>query len=69
MMSGLIAGVVPFLYGGVIYENDFSTRTSAGAIATTNWYEMSYHVGQLARNYDKNWDSDGAPQDHHAALA
>ena len=47
--------------GEVIYENDFSTRTSAGAIPTSNWYEMSYHVGTLARNYDKKWDSDGTP--------
>ena len=61
MLVGLIAGMVPFLYGEVIYENDFSTRTSAGAIPTTNWYEMSYHVGQLALNYDKKWTGDSVP--------
>jgi len=47
--------------GRVIYENDFSTRTSEGAISTANWYEMSYHVGQLASSYDKIWESDNIP--------
>ena len=47
--------------GRVIYENDFSTRTSEGAISTANWHEMSYHVGQLANNYDKIWESDNIP--------
>ena len=61
MMFGLIAGMVPFLYGEVIYENDFSTRTSAGTIPTTNWFEMPYHVGVLARNYNKNWNGAGTP--------
>ena len=47
--TSLIASLA---YGEVIYENDFSTRTSVGVIPTTNWYEMPYHVGQLARYYD-----------------
>lgn len=61
MLFGLIAGMVSFLYGEVVYENDFSTRTSVGAIPTTNWYEMAYHVGVLARNYNKNWNGAGTP--------
>ena len=46
--------IAPIASGEVIYENDFSTRTSVGVLPTTNWCEMPYHVGQLARNYDKN---------------
>ena len=55
------AAAVLATYGEVIYENDFSTRTSAGAIVATNWYEMSYHVGALAHNYNKNWEGDNVP--------
>ena len=49
--------IVPLAYGEVIYENDFSTRTSVGVLPTTNWYEMPYHVGQLARYYDDDYGS------------
>ena len=67
VLFGLIAGMVPFLYGEVIYENDFSTRTSAGAIPYGGWREVPYSVGVLANsgnpfksevidyNYQDNW--------------
>ena len=33
---------------GDIYRNDFSTRTSEGAIPTANWHELAYSSGLLA---------------------
>ena len=45
----------------VVYENDFSTRTSANAIPTSDWCEIPYSVGILARDYARSWSSDDAP--------
>ena len=60
--------VASLAYGEVIYENDFSTRTSVGAIPTSDWCEMPYHVGQLARYYDygsgsSRWIGPSTPYD------
>jgi len=34
--------------GDAVYENDFSTRTSAGAVPTAEWREVMYETGLLA---------------------
>ena len=63
LIIGAAASLIASLaYGEVIYENDFSTRTSVGVLPTTNWYEMPYHVGQLARYYDdSSWGGPSTP--------
>ena len=60
--------IASLAYGEVVYENDFSTRTSVGVLPTTNWYEMPYHIGQLARYYDygsgsSRWIGPSTPYD------
>ena len=68
-VSAILAlGLAAFMaFGEVIYENDFSTRTSAGAIPYGGWREVPYSVGVLANqgnpfqtssndyNYQDNW--------------
>ena len=39
-----------FAYGDVIYQNDFSTRTSAAAIRSTEWKAVEYVSGELLAN-------------------
>ena len=34
--------------GEAFYENDFSSRTSAGAVPTAEWREVMYETGLLA---------------------
>lgn len=38
---------------GVVYENDFATRTSAGAVPYGGWRSVNYVAGQLLAN--TNW--------------
>jgi len=51
-VSAILAlGLAAFMaFGEVIYENDFSTRTSAGAIPYGGWREVPYVVGKLVNN-------------------
>ena len=68
MKRGLITLVVATCAvagsGKVVYENDFSTRTSANAIPTSDWYEIPYSVGILARDYKRSWGSDNTPYEN-----
>ena len=35
---------------GVVYQNDFATRTSAGAVPYGGWRSVNYVAGQLLAN-------------------
>lgn len=50
-----------------IYESDFSTRVSAGAIPTADWLEMSYHTGPLAYSYT-SWSSAWVPYNSQSSI-
>ena len=43
---------------GVVYQNDFATRTSAGAVPYGGWRAVNYVAGQLLAN--TNFARDGA---------
>ena len=48
-----------FAYGGVVYQNDFSTRTSEAAIRSVEWKAVSYVTDYLANtSYAKPLGSD-----------
>ncbi len=48
-------------FGGVIYQNDFSTRISKRPVPTGDWQELAYHAGPLARDYGGTWTDMGTP--------
>lgn len=49
-LTFVVALAVPFAYGITIYENDFSTRTSAAAIRSAEWKSVDYVSGDLLTN-------------------
>ena len=51
-------------YGEVIYQNDFSTRTSAAAIRSTEWKAVDYVSGDLLTNTNNlsPWTNTGSSQ-------
>ncbi len=53
-------------FAGSVYENDFSTRTSAGAVPSGEWREVSYEPGPLVNaNYtESEIFRDGGLQDN-----
>ena len=63
-----LAQLASLAFGEVIYENDFSTRRSTDAIPTGKWYELTYHTGQLAYNYEKNWQGEDTPYKFPTAI-
>lgn len=46
---------------GVIYQNDFSMRTSKDPVPSGDWQEQAYHVGPLALNYGGTWGGMATP--------
>ena len=65
LLATAMVATCPFAgFGKVVYENDFSTRTSANAIPTSSWCEIPYSVGILARNYNRQWSSDNTPYEN-----
>jgi len=55
----IIAAVSSTYAGGIVYENDFSTRESVGAVPSGEWREIRYSVGRLA-NVNSTSETDGA---------
>ena len=55
-MLALVAAGTASACGEVVYRNDFTTRTSAGAVPDADWHELAYPAGKgqdlaLYRNY------------------
>lgn len=40
----------PLAYGEVVYQNDFSTRTSKGNVPYGDWHGVNYVTGKLVNN-------------------
>ena len=57
--GGLVAALLAVAFAtatfadGVVYQNDFATRTSAGAVPYGGWRSVNYVAGQLLAN--TNW--------------
>ena len=59
----LIIGAAMFSYGEVVYENDFATRMSKGAVPYAGWREQPYVTGTLVNTNASSPFADGDIQD------